>query len=445
MPVMPLEFDGLMSSIGYFEKNPVIAIATSGGGDSMALLLLANEWAISRNGRVISLTVNHQLRTEATDEAQQVAKWCAEYNIEHHILCWEHNAEISSSIHENARTARYRLMNDWCVNNNILHLLLAHHLDDQVETFFFRLARGSSLDGLSCMSAQYVASGVRLIRPFLQINKSRLIETLKFKVQEWIQDPSNFNNQYTRVHIRQQLLELKNETDIKQRARQIIFKFALLRSKLEQILVSQITNNVKIFPEGYGIIAADLFSLMEIHVSIKLLGKIIVALNGNPHPPRHEKLLYFATLIKNNNLNSKYSIGGLLFERLPDSRIIIYRETKSLGKTITINSRMPVLWDNRFMVEWRGNTHKTELKLQALGSEGLKQIKKNAPHLLNNKPAARILRTLPSLWLLEQLVFVPHINYINNNARVEIDKLNIKFFPAKPLAGSSFFVMNMNI
>jgi tRNA(Ile)-lysidine synthase len=445
-PVTPSEFDCLMSSIGYFEPNPTIAVATSGGADSMALLLLANEWSISKNGRIISLTVNHRLRPEADDETNQVSNWCAQHGIEHYTLYWEHDFTITSSVQESARNARYKLMTDWCVENNILHLLLAHHLEDQVETLFFRLARGSNMDGLSAMAAQTIISGVRLIRPFLQINKSRLIETLKFKDQKWIEDPSNLNSQYTRVHIRKQLLELVNRHDINQRSGQVISKFSKFRYSKQNELVSQITNGIGIFPEGYGLIDTSKFSLIETHTSAKILGKLIVALNGRHYPPRSQKLLKLAELIKNYNISKKYNIGGLIFEILPVNHIIVYREAKCIEKPCNIYSKTPILWDDRFIVKWSANDVATTcLQLRALGTEGLMQLKKAAPCLLNNQVPARVLRTMPSLWLLEQLVSVPHINYINNSAGVKICKVNIKLSPVKPLAGSSFFVMNMDI
>ncbi len=445
-PVSSSEFDELVAAIGYFEKNPEIAIATSGGADSMALLLLADNWAKSINGRVISLTVNHNLRPEASSEALQVAKWCKKYDIEHHILSWEPDVGNIHGIQESARNARYNLMTEWCNKNNILHLLLAHHMDDQVETMLFRLARGSNLDGLSAMSGQTIVSGVRLIRPFLHINKERLVHTLESSGQEWIEDPSNHNNKYTRVAIRNQLSKLRGKSDIKRRTTYVISKFSKFRSLIDSYLVSQITDAVQIYPEGYAIIDIDKFLNTEPNISAKILGKLICALNGEAHPPRSEKLINLAKLITNKRLNKKYTIGGLLFEMLPNNRIIIYRESKSIGKPAIIRPNVPTLWDNRFILEWlAADSDATASEIRALGSDGLAYIKKNAPHFLKNAPPSRIMRTLPSLWLLEQLVCVPHINYINSNNGDNICGVKIKFSPAKQLAGSSFFVMNMNI
>lgn len=432
-----------MSAIGYFENNPTIAVATSGGADSMALLLLANDWAKAKNGRIISLTVNHNLRPEAIDEALQVNKWCKKYNIEHQILNWQHDPKGIGPIQENARNARYELMTKWCIENNILHLFLAHHADDQIETLFFRLARGSNLDGLSSMSAQTIVSGVRLLRPLLRVNKLRLIDTLKLADQAWIEDPSNQNTKYSRVHIRNLLLKTANEFEIKQRAGQIVSKFSYLRTLTDRNLVSQITDCISINSMGYAVIDIARFYTIEIKVMAKVLGQLIQTLSGEQHPPRSEKLLFLSTLIRGKNLSKKYSIGNLIFEILPGNKLIIYREGKFIQGSTPIAQLTPTLWDKRFLIEWDGNNI-PDLEVRALGSKGLEHIKKHSPYLLKDMPPARIMRTLPSLWLLEQVVSVPHINYVNNNSGTNICSINIKFFPVKPLAGSSFFVMNMN-
>lgn len=442
-PILSSEFDEWMSFIGYFEPNPTITVATSGGADSMALLLLAKNWVQDRKGKLISLTVNHNLRPEAADEALQVEQWCKKYNIEHHTLCWKHDSKPFSAIQENARNARYKLMIDWCIKNNALHLLTAHHCDDQVETLFFRLSRGSGLDGLACMSAQTIVSGVRLLRPLLQAPKSRLIATLKSFGQEWIEDSSNQNPLYTRIYIRKQLAKIPNEIIIKQTANHIINKLGNFRKLLDNKLVSQMTKAAGIYPEGYGIINHNEFNQLDEDISIKTLGALIRTISGAEHPPRKDNLIYLNQLIHTDQLNSKRSLGGLFFEKISKNQIFIYREPRAIEKPIFIQSNTPTLWDKRFLVEWSSDAPSPpQIKLRALGSDGLAQIKKDTRHLLNNMPPARVIRTIPSIWILEELVSAPHISYMNkNNAFLNI-KLYMQFHPAKPLADSGFFVMN---
>src|SRR5690606_9469224 len=114
-----------------FEPRPHLAAAVSGGADSTALLLLAHQWASERGGRITTLTVDHGLRPEARAEAQSVARLCAERGIEHHILTCP--PFPGGATQEEAREARYGLLTGWCRERHALHLLLAHHRDDQAE------------------------------------------------------------------------------------------------------------------------------------------------------------------------------------------------------------------------------------------------------------------------------------------------------------------------
>src|SRR5579863_9177854 len=144
------EFAETLDRLGPFERRPLIAVAVSGGADSMALALLADAWAKARRGRAVALTVDHRLRAESTAEARQVARWLRRHGIAHEILTWT-APRPRSGVQAAARAARYALLEDWCLRAHCLHLLTAHHRRDQVETFWLRLTRGSGLDGLAAM------------------------------------------------------------------------------------------------------------------------------------------------------------------------------------------------------------------------------------------------------------------------------------------------------
>ena len=151
-PISKKEFAASMAALGPFERPPALAVAVSGGADSMALTLLAADWAAARRGSIVALTVDHRLRNESRAEAKQVAAWLAARGIEHKILAWT-GEKPSSDVQAAAREKRYELLEDWCRRQGILHLLVAHNLDDQAETFLLRLGRGSGLYGLSGMAS----------------------------------------------------------------------------------------------------------------------------------------------------------------------------------------------------------------------------------------------------------------------------------------------------
>jgi len=191
-----------------------IAIAVSGGPDSMALVRLAKEWADIRGASIVGLTVDHQLRPEAEAEAEQVSRWLNSLGIEHHVLEWEHGARvrrIARSAQNDARTARFDLLCTWCERAGAQAWMTAHHADDQVETFLDRLIRGSGLDGLAAMAPDSRRHGVRILRPLLEFTKQDLIETCAKFGQACISDPSNEDSKYKRVRMRRLLIAFEQE------------------------------------------------------------------------------------------------------------------------------------------------------------------------------------------------------------------------------------------
>src|SRR5690625_1527427 len=189
-PVGREEFARSMAQLGPFEPRPLIACAVSGGADSLALLQLAVAWAAARDGEVIALTVDHGHRPEAADEARYVARAAERLGARHRTLVWR-DAPPAGAIQAAARDARLRLLTDACREAGCLHLLLAHHQNDQLETFLLRLSRKSDLDGLAGMPPPRRFGGLRLLRPLRGGQKSRLEATLIAAGLDWIEDPSN--------------------------------------------------------------------------------------------------------------------------------------------------------------------------------------------------------------------------------------------------------------
>jgi tRNA(Ile)-lysidine synthase len=187
-----------------FTDTSRLGLAVSGGPDSMALLLLANQ---ALPGRIAAATVDHGLRMEAAEEAQFVAQICAERSIPHIIL--KPSEPITGNIQSAARKARYALLNNWAVNTRCDWIATAHHADDQLETLLMRLARGSGVDGLSGIRA---ING-KVIRPLLGYTKAELVAICHEAGIIPVQDPSNVNTDFDRVRIRQYLAAHPNPFD----------------------------------------------------------------------------------------------------------------------------------------------------------------------------------------------------------------------------------------
>ena len=180
-----------------------IIVAVSGGADSMALTLLANEYANAKGFVLKSVTVDHRLRPESEDEATWVQQTLQGQGICHQILVWHH--DDLNRRHERARAARYQLMLDFCKNHPNSVLLTAHHQQDQVETILMRFLHGSGPAGFQGVQALRFQDGVPIVRPLLNVNPQELRDYLKDKGIAWVEDPSNVNAAYERTRVRQLL------------------------------------------------------------------------------------------------------------------------------------------------------------------------------------------------------------------------------------------------
>jgi tRNA(Ile)-lysidine synthase len=305
--------DDILSSFAYFEFSPTLAVAVSGGADSMALLLLSHAWAKKRGGRTIALTVDHRMRKESAGEAAQVKSWCTHRGIEHHTLLVSDRPANQSD----ARNARYAQLTEWCRAHHILHLLTAHHQDDQAETFFFRLARGSFLEGLASIPAISVLNGVRLLRPLLGHPKSELEDFLRQQDQGWVHDASNDSMKYTRNIIRS---HLASAPDVARRGATIATRVAMVRNRLDHRLAGDLCQMVDIFPRHAVLKQAPLLALPASQ-GTKILQALVQTFGHKTTQPRTEKLRRLYTELSDSNPPRQRSLSGCRFRYLRKSRI----------------------------------------------------------------------------------------------------------------------------
>ena len=180
-----------------------IGVAVSGGPDSLALLLLA---AAARPGKVAAATVDHALRPESRAEADMVAAVCKRLAVPHTILTVNWPRRPASNQQARAREARYRLLGDWALQQDLRAVATAHHLDDQAETLLMRLARGAGVGGLGATRvSRPLVGGVRLVRPLLGWRKAELIALVAEAGLTPVDDPSNRDPRHDRVRMREWL------------------------------------------------------------------------------------------------------------------------------------------------------------------------------------------------------------------------------------------------
>jgi tRNA(Ile)-lysidine synthase len=268
------EFAALLAPFAPFEARPVFAVAVSGGRDSLALALLAHEWAVARGGHVRALIVDHGLRAESADEARATRERLVSRGIAAEILSWP-GAKPATGLQQAAREARYRLLFEACRQHGILHLMTAHHADDQAETLTMRAARASGPDGLAGMAALVEHRDLRLLRPLLDVARRRLTATLEDRRVGWIDDPSNQDRRFERVRVRQD-----GAAGIERDVGRAIRDRALAETALGAIEVG---------PEG---VALDhlIVSGLRKEITERLLSRVVQAVGRLDHPPRRERL-----------------------------------------------------------------------------------------------------------------------------------------------------------
>jgi tRNA(Ile)-lysidine synthase len=204
-PIGEGDFARLMENFAPFPDK--LALAVSGGPDSMALAFCVKRWA---RRDCVALIVEHGLRAESAEEAKQVKQRLQNMGIPAEVMPWEHEDGLTR-LHEKAREARYGLLTEACHRLGAGDLLTAHHQGDQAETILMRLAKGSGIDGLAGIAPQSARDGIRLLRPFLSLPKERLIATCEAACIDMVTDSSNKSEKYARGRLRKIMPLLASE------------------------------------------------------------------------------------------------------------------------------------------------------------------------------------------------------------------------------------------
>jgi tRNA(Ile)-lysidine synthase len=202
----PISVQDAKALFADFKTLPAIVLAVSGGPDSVALMWLMARWrrSLARGPRLLAVTIDHGLRPEAAREARDVKRLARELELPHRTMRWTGD-KPKTGVPAAARTARYRLLAQAARTLGAGHVLTAHTRDDQAETLLMRLLRGSGIVGLSAMTRESARGDLLLVRPLLDVPKSRLVATLNKARIGFADDPTNRDTVLTRPRLRQLL------------------------------------------------------------------------------------------------------------------------------------------------------------------------------------------------------------------------------------------------
>jgi len=436
--VGPAEFDRLMRAVGPFESRPRVAVAVSGGSDSMALALLAAHWAARRRGAITAITVDHGLRPAAAVEARQVGCWLRAHGIAHRSLRWRPPAgALSGGLQAAARAARYGLLADWCRRHGVLHLALAHQEEDQAETLLLRMARGSGLDGLAAMAPVTERAGVRLIRPLLPIARARLRATLEGARQPWIDDPSNDDPAHARIRMRRLLPALTAEGLDVARLAATAAHLGRARAAIDDAVAAVLAEAAAVLPAGYVRLDADVLKTAPVEVSLRALARCLMVVGGQTYVPRLDRLERMHARLRSGGLGGGATLGGCLVVPLRGT-LLICREPDMAAEETMIAPGATVLWDTRFRIARPppGLSRRTaRLVVRRLGTDGWAALVAREPELRGHPMPPAVRPSLPALWDARGVVAVPHLDMAAPDPHMTI---SAAFAPRVPLAGVRF-------
>ena len=312
-------FKGFKNSLNVKEK---LAIAVSGGPDSLSLAFLAKCYSLKHQVKVKYFIVDHKLRKESSQEAKEVKDILKKINIDCKILPWNGKKPLKN-IQALAREKRYSLLANECKKNNIKNLLLGHHLDDLSENFLIRIVRGSGLNGLISFkkTTKHKDQKLNITRPLLGVEKVDLTYIAKKVFNFFIKDPSNVNEDFKRTRIRNLLQSLEKEgldkkklvltiNNLKDSDRSI--KFYLDRN-LKKNAVFLIKKNIYILNQN--------FFNQSHEIIFRSLAKIIQNLGKKHYPVRGKSI---NSLIEGINTKSfsKVTLGGCFIDKVNDTILI---------------------------------------------------------------------------------------------------------------------------
>ena len=192
-----------------------IHVAYSGGMDSHILLLIAQQALkivqlappfLNRKLDLTAIHINHQLNRDSSQWQQHCEQICVQLQIPLVCESVEVATEQGFSLEEQARVQRYRVFEKHIESSSLL--LMAHHLDDQMETLLMRLLKGAGPVGLAGIPRQRSIGSGRLLRPLLDTSRQQLLDFASLKDLKWIEDPSNASVKHDRNYLRHAVLPL---------------------------------------------------------------------------------------------------------------------------------------------------------------------------------------------------------------------------------------------
>jgi len=426
------EFAAWMAPLGPFEPAPALAVAVSGGPDSLALTLLLDAWTRARGGSLLALTVDHGLRPEAAGEAAWVAERLAGRGIAHRTLRW-HPPDPARVRQAEARDARYALLTDAATQAGILYLALGHHREDQAETVLLRARAGSGPAGLAGMAPLRYLGTLSLIRPLLAVGKARLEATLRAQGETWITDPSNADPAHARVRVRRALPALAEAGVTVERLCTLAALMGRARNHVEAATAEVLARAASLDPAGHARLDPAPILAAPAPVATSALGQTLACVGGRTHLPRSARLAHLLDSLRDAPQRAR-TLGGCRI--VPRRGVWLLVREAGRAPEMALTPGETATYDGRFAVEVAPSAP-ADLRVGPLGAAGWAALAAHAPHLRRSAipPPAR--PALPALRDSRGLRAVPALGWRREDAA---PGAAIRLVPRRALTGIGFTV-----
>jgi tRNA(Ile)-lysidine synthase len=307
-----------------FENNLPIKdnfiIAVSGGPDSLALSFLAKIYSIKKSIDIKYFIVDHKLRKNSTLEARSVQKKLKNFSIKLNILSWK-GAKPKKNIQSIAREKRYKLLIDAAKKYRIKNILLGHHLDDLFENFFIRILRGSGLKGLISLDKKTHKNEINLIRPLIKLDKKDLIYISNYIFGSYIKDPSNEDDNFKRVKVRNFLKQLSLEGFDRKKFFLTIKNLKFANENIEFYTKKNLRDNVTILRQKNNFILKENFFSQSNEVVFRSLTEVIKIVGKRYYAVRGKKIDKVIDLI-NTKSYFKVTLGSCIIKKVNETVIL---------------------------------------------------------------------------------------------------------------------------
>ena len=308
-------FFSKINKLSCFENNPHFAVGVSGGPDSMALVYLLNTWLKEKKGKLTALIFDHGIRNNSREEANEVKNILKEMEVNSFIIKAQKYKTIKKNMAQ-ARDNRFEGLINYCKNNNILHLFLGHHFDDNLETYLIRKLNGSNLEGLGSISLINYFYKIQILRPLLNINKQSIINFNKNNNIKFLKDPSNDDIKFTRVKVRNFLKNKLNYNLVMSDFNSLKKQIPNYKKMIWELFIKNLikVNDTKVRIGFDGLMGIDEL-IIEKHILI-----ILKFFSENKYQTKSSKIKFFIAAIKKSDFKI-YNLSGIIIEKDRDSLI----------------------------------------------------------------------------------------------------------------------------